>query len=165
MFDRVKLWGTGWETINMQTRMLGNKHLHFLSCVYRRIVPDQHHGARHLLQQISQEIDHLFAGHRPLVQFHPQFDLSRFRCYEQRPNQVGAWVMLEARPNGRRLTPRGPSPFEWTHQRFATFIEKNKGGAKGPPLFLSKARDNVSNRQWRLHPVAQLGVVAFGNST
>lgn len=62
--------------------MLGNKQLHFLSGVDRGIIPDQHHRAGDLLQQISQEIDHSLASYRLLVQFHPQFDPSRLRGYQ-----------------------------------------------------------------------------------
>ncbi len=145
--------------------MRGEKHLHFLSGVYRRIVPDQDNRARHVIQHVSQEINDLFPRHTVGVQFDLQFDPARFRCYQQRADQVCTLMMLKTCPQARRLTARGPSPFERTHQRFATFIEKNKGRTQRLPLFLSTASDSVSNTQWRRHRVEVPNVAAFGNSS
>jgi hypothetical protein len=99
------------------------------------------------MQQPSQEFNHLFACHAPLVQLYPQLDPSRFRRDQQGADQIGTLMMVEAGANCRRLTARRPSALERTNQRLATFIEENKGCAKGLPLFLSTASDNVSNRR------------------
>lgn len=145
MLDGVKLWGTSRKTVDMQTRMIGNKRLNFLPFVNRRVIPDQHHRAVDTLQQIAQEIDHLLACQIALVHLRPQLDPLSFGCYQQRADQVRSLLMLQAGANCRRLTARCPSALERTNQRLATFIEENKGCAQGLPLFLSTASDNVSN--------------------
>ena len=117
------------------------------------------------MQQPSQEFDHLFAGHAPLMQFDSQFDSSRFRRDHQGTDQIGALMMVKAGSHGWSLTARGPSPLEWTDQRFATFIQENQGGVQVSPLFLSTASGSVSNKQSQLHRVATPTVGASGNST
>lgn len=116
------------------------------------------------MQQTLQEFNDLFARYTPVVQFDPQFNSSRFRRDQQGTYHIGALMMVEAGAHAGRLTARGPNPLEGTDQRFATFIEENQGGAEGLPLFLSKASDSASNKQFQLHRVAAPTVAASGNS-
>lgn len=145
--------------------MFGNKHLDFLSGMDGCIVPNHYDRARDCLQQISQEFNHLFARHAPRVQLDPQVDPPGFRRDQQRADQIGPLMMVEAGSQGGRLTARGPSPFEGTDWRFATFIKENKGCAQGLPLFLSTASGNVSNKQFQPRLVAEINAVVFGNAT
>ncbi len=145
--------------------MFSNKHLNFLLGMDGRIVPNQDDWTRDLMQQPSQEFNHLFACHAPLVQLYPQLDPSRFRRDQQGADQIGTLMMVEAGAHGGRLTAWSPSPLEWADQRFATFIKENQGCAEAPPLFLSKASGSVSNKQFQPHRVAMPTAGASGNSS
>jgi hypothetical protein len=164
MLDRVKLGGTGRKTIDLQTRLLGNKRLHFLPGMNWRVIPNQHDWTWNMFQHMLQEIDHLFTSQIALIPLHPQLDPVSFGCHQQRADQVRPLVMLQTGANRWRLPARCPGALEWTDQGFATFVEKNQGCAQGLPLFLPTASDTVSNRQLQHHRVAAPAVVAFGNS-
>jgi len=165
MFNWVQFRGTGWKPIDMQSWVLGNKRLDFLSSVNRRIIPDQHNRAGNMLQHMLQEFDHLLTCYGALIQFHTQSDSVRFRADQQCPDQIGPLMMIQTRGHLRRLAARGPSALDRANQRFATFIEKNKGCAQRLPVFLSTASDSVSNKRLPPHRVETRPVVAFGNST
>src|SRR5688572_18603899 len=165
MFDRVQFWGADWKARDMQARMFTNKGLNFLPSVNRGIVPDQHNRTGNGPQQMSQEFKHLLTREGPPIHLHLQFDSVRFGCNQQGTDHIGALVMIQTRANRGRLTTRCPGSFDRTHQRFATFVEKNKGRAQALPFFLSAATDSVSNTRWRLHRVAIRPVEAFGSST
>lgn len=165
MFDRVKLWGTGRKTVDMQTRVLGNKRLHFLPSMNWRIIPNQYDWAGDLFQYMPQELDPLITRQSALRPLHPQLDPLSFGCHQQCANQVGPLVRLQTGAQRWWLPARCPSAPKWTDQRFATFVEKNQGCTQAGPLFLSPASDNVSNRRSQPHRVEAPAVGAFGNST
>jgi hypothetical protein len=145
--------------------MVSNKHLNFLARVDRCIVPNQNDWPRDLMQQPSQEFNHLFAGHSPLMQFDSQSYPTGFRADQQGTDQIGPLMMVKAGPHRWGLAARGPSALERADQRFTTFIKENQGCAQALPLFLSRANDSVSNRQFQPHPVARPTVVASDNSS
>lgn len=145
--------------------MVSNKQLNFLSRVDRRIIPNQNDWARNLLQQPTQEFNHLFARYSPLMQFDSQSYPTGFGADQQGADQIGPLMMVKAGTHCWGLAARGPSALERADQRFATFIKENQGCAKRPPLFLSKASDNVSNRQFQPHRVAGPTVEVSDNSS
>ena len=145
--------------------MLSQKRLNFLALVNRCFVPDQHDGTAHASQQMSQEVNDLVAGQITLIRFGTQADFASAGRDQQRTYRIDPLIVLQARPNLGRVSPRRPSPFEGTHQRLPIFVNQYKGCAQVTPLFLSWARDTVSSARSRPRYAGRSVAVAFDSSS
>lgn len=113
---------------------------------------------------MREKSDHLLPADRVTTGLQTQLDLAFPWTHAQGANQVQALTVVKTCVNGGSLPTWRPSPFERRDQRKPAFIGENEGGAEFTPLFLSVARDSVSNGQSRPRLAPDSAGVAFGNS-
>jgi hypothetical protein len=112
-----------------------------------------------------QELNDLVAGQVTLIRLGPQTELASAGCDQQCANGIDPLLVLKARPNRGRLSPRRPGPLKGADQRLPVFVDKDQGCAQVMPLFLSWAIDTVSSGRSQRRSAGRSGVVVFDNST
>jgi hypothetical protein len=164
-FGRIEFRRSGWKLIGRDARMTCQEVLHLAATMDGMLVPEQHDGTRDVLQQVLEKGDHLVPTDRVPIGLHVQLDLAFARAHPQSTNQIEAFVVLNARADGRRLSAWRPGALQWADQRKPAFIGKNQAGAQRLPLFLSGARHSVSNGRPLHRRVRTCAVAVFGNSS
>jgi hypothetical protein len=164
-FGRIEFRRTDGKLVHMQTRMTSQKILNLPATMNRMPIPHQHDRPCDVSKQVFEKNHDFVSRERVTIGVKVQLDLALPRTHAQGPYQVYPLMVVNARPDGRRLAARRPGPFERRDQRKPTFINKDKGCAQGLPLFLYAARYSVSNAQLLRHRAATCAVAVFGYST
>ena len=164
-FGRIEFRRTRGKLIHLQTRMTGQKVLNLPAAMNRMPIPHQHDRTSDVPKQVFEKGHDFVSRERVPIGVKVQLDLALPCAHPQCADEIHPLMMINARPDGRRLAARRPGPFERRDERKPTFINKDKGCVQGLPLFLDAARYSVSNAQSLRHRAATCAVAVFGYST
>lgn len=164
-FRGIELGSRGGEGVDLNPRMTLQKAAHLNLTMNGMLVPHQNNGTRNDAEQVSQKNDDLFSVDRFSARMQMQPDPTLARREAQRPDQIQALVVLDARTNRWGLPTRGPRSLERRDERKARFIDENQSRPKLMPLFLSVARCDASSVRWLRHRGSEPGAGAFDNSS
>lgn len=163
LFHRVQFRCIARESINMQTRLLGQKRLDIPAPVDFAAIPDHEYMTPQMMQQLTQERNNLKASDivsmEPRVKSQPPASGRNGQDADDR-----YFVPPVAVSQDRGLANGSPCPTDVGNQQKSTLVEKPQMGPKSFGLFLYVARPAPSTAGFHPRPAATPASQASGSS-